>query len=601
MLQDLRRYSKAFLYIVVVAFVGTIVFTWGADLTSSKADKGIVGEVNGEDIKEQTYKRVIENFYQQMPQTGRDLSDEEVLQLRRTAWRELVAGVLYRQKIEDLGITLTDVELAENLKRWPPQIVQQYEGFQNEQGGFDYQKYLSSMMDPRYAPVWIQIESMHRNELTNQKLQELVWLGAHVTGEDVKQEFIDHNELMKFEYAVLFRDDFRDPEIVNDTSEVLEYYESHQNRYLKSAEAQVKYVEFRKTPTASDSVAAREQAERIYDEIKDGADFAQMAIDLSDDPSAQSGGDLGWFGVGAMVPAFEEAAFALADSGDVSEVIETEFGWHVIMKTGEREKDGQKEVRASHILSKFKPSGQTLTDLQVTAQAFIEIVEESSFEEAAQDMSLEIGHSGGFTEGGYAGTLGESTRANEFAFSAEVGEVSRIIEEPERFLVLQLESRTPAGIPSFEKSYGRADMDLTQKKLSDRSLAKAQEIHDLVVAGTSLESAASQAGAEYYVTPLISRRDKARKVGNDPSFLGTAFSLTEEEPLSKPIVTSRGAAVIRLLERQAPNLELFSAEQDSIHQSMLGNRRQELNQEWFSNLQEQSEVKNFLHDVFDMY
>lgn len=602
MLQNFRRFSKAFLYIVIAAFVGTIIFAWGADITSSKAQKGIVGEVNGQEIMWQTYERAIDNYFRQISQsTQRELTQEEILEIRNRAWSELVTNTIYDQLIDRLGLTLTDVELAEHLKIWPPSIVQQYEEFQNEQGGFDYQKYLESMQDPRFSQFWLQVEAYQRYELRTMKLQELAWLGARVTGEDVKQEFIDNNELIKVEYAVLFRDQVNNPEILNDTSEVLEYYNAHKDRYFRPAEAHLKYIELSKVPTVNDSLGVYEQAKSIYDEIIDGADFAQLATDLSEDVSAQSGGDLGWFGEGMMVDPFEEAVFALADSGDVSEPVETEFGWHVIMKTGERETEGKKEIRASHILVKFKPSGQTISDLNNIAQMFYDLAQESGFAEAAKELQLEVQQSAGFVKGIYSGALGESPRTNDFAFSAQVGEISRIIEEPERFVIVQLDEVVPEGIPSFDKSYGRADVDLKQKKLSARVLAKAQEIHDLVASGGTMEDAAAQVGAEYHVSPMISRRDKTMKVGNDPNFLGTAFRLSLEEPLSKAIITSRGAAVVRLLERQAPNLELFTMEQDSLYQAMLGDFRQKEFQEWFAHLQEKNVVKDFRYEVFDMY
>lgn len=74
-------------------------------------------------------------------------------------------------------------------------------------------------------------------------------------------------------------------------------------------------------------------ANALKSQLNDGADFATLAQQNSDCPSGRSGGDLGAFGRGQMVPAFEQTAFGL-DVGSTSDVIETDFGYHIIHRTG---------------------------------------------------------------------------------------------------------------------------------------------------------------------------------------------------------------------------------------------------------------------------
>ncbi len=80
----------------------------------------------------------------------------------------------------------------------------------------------------------------------------------------------------------------------------------------------------------------RAEAERVLAEAVAGADFAELAREHSTGPSGPSGGDLGWFGRGQMVAPFEEAAFALA-VGEISGIVETEFGYHIILVTDRQE------------------------------------------------------------------------------------------------------------------------------------------------------------------------------------------------------------------------------------------------------------------------
>jgi peptidyl-prolyl cis-trans isomerase C len=84
--------------------------------------------------------------------------------------------------------------------------------------------------------------------------------------------------------------------------------------------------------SADDKKKAREKAEKLHKELAGGADFAALAKGNSTCPSSQQGGDLGFFGKGQMVPAFEKAAFALTP-GEISPVVETQFGYHIIKVT----------------------------------------------------------------------------------------------------------------------------------------------------------------------------------------------------------------------------------------------------------------------------
>ncbi|MDD3822616.1 MAG: peptidylprolyl isomerase [Sphaerochaetaceae bacterium] len=82
-------------------------------------------------------------------------------------------------------------------------------------------------------------------------------------------------------------------------------------------------------------VKERKLAEELLKRVKGGANFAALARDFSTCPSKSKGGDLGWFGEGAMVPAFEQAVRRMS-VGSVSQVVPTQFGFHIIKKTGER-------------------------------------------------------------------------------------------------------------------------------------------------------------------------------------------------------------------------------------------------------------------------
>lgn len=82
-------------------------------------------------------------------------------------------------------------------------------------------------------------------------------------------------------------------------------------------------------------VKDRGQAQQIWQRVKQGANFESLAREFSTCPSKSQGGDLGWFGPGKMVPAFESAVKKLG-LGSISDVVSTQFGYHIIKVTGKR-------------------------------------------------------------------------------------------------------------------------------------------------------------------------------------------------------------------------------------------------------------------------
>ncbi|HFD12655.1 MAG TPA: hypothetical protein ENJ32_09330 [Crenotrichaceae bacterium] len=81
---------------------------------------------------------------------------------------------------------------------------------------------------------------------------------------------------------------------------------------------------------------ARKIATKVYEKAKQGKDFAELAVEYSEDSSSAKGGDLGWVKKGQMIKPFESAAFNLQKSGDVSEVIKTRYGYHIIKLLGKK-------------------------------------------------------------------------------------------------------------------------------------------------------------------------------------------------------------------------------------------------------------------------
>ena len=95
-------------------------------------------------------------------------------------------------------------------------------------------------------------------------------------------------------------------------------------------------------------VETEADAVEIFDLLKSGVDFSELAQQKSTGPSGSNGGQLGWFGLGQMVPEFE-AAMASADEGEVTEPFRSEFGWHILEVKGRRDKDFSSQVQRNQV------------------------------------------------------------------------------------------------------------------------------------------------------------------------------------------------------------------------------------------------------------
>lgn len=162
-------------------------------------------------------------------------------------------------------------------------------------------------------------------------------------------------------------------------------------------------------------VETEDEAKKIYDEIQNGKEFSQAAMEYSSCPSGLNGGDLGFFGKGVMVKPFEDAAFSL-EIGKVSQPVKTDFGWHLILVN-----DIQKvtEVRASHILVSSESQAKEIYENIKSGK--------EEFSQAAKEYSSCPSKQ----RGGDLGFFGRGKMVKPFedaAFSLKKGELSQPVQ-----------------------------------------------------------------------------------------------------------------------------------------------------------------------------
>ncbi len=155
---------------------------------------------------------------------------------------------------------------------------------------------------------------------------------------DANRKRFEKPEQVRVEFVVLSQDKLMAQVAVSD-DEVKSYYQAHGDRYKQPEERRASHILImaNKDAPAAEDKAARAKVEEVLAQVrKNPSDFAKLATQYSQDPgSAARGGDLDWFGRGLMVPPFEQAAYALKEN-EISAVVRSDFGYHIIKLTGVR-------------------------------------------------------------------------------------------------------------------------------------------------------------------------------------------------------------------------------------------------------------------------
>ncbi|MDD4224582.1 MAG: peptidylprolyl isomerase [Candidatus Cloacimonetes bacterium] len=216
-------------------------------------------------------------------------------------------------------------------------------------------------------------------------------------------------------------------------------------------------------PSPASEAAKLAEMREIRERLNQGADFAALAAEVSDCPSKERGGDLGFFSRGMMVKPFEEAAFEL-NVGEISEIVRTEFGFHLIKVEEKRDT----EVRARHILKILSP---TLQD-SLAARQLLESARESfnagesTFGELAELYSDDQETS---ANGGIMGELSAEEFPELYApqiLATPVGEMTPVLENEGMLLLFARLEESPPRLFSYEEVKPSLENYLYQEKFN---------------------------------------------------------------------------------------------------------------------------------------
>jgi peptidyl-prolyl cis-trans isomerase D len=295
--------------------------------------------------------------------------------------------------------------------------------------------------------------------------------------------------------------------------------------------------------------AARQKAEDLLKQLRAGADFAQLARDNSDDPSAARGGDLGWFSEGRMVEPFETAVFEKSEAGLVNRVVETNYGYHLINIT---EPKTNQVYKVARVQTDLAPGDQTRNEAYRKAELFAaESENESDFERLAKEQSLNVQEARGIGQNDRrVNTLFNARQLVMWLFDDETdeGEVSRVFELDDQYVVAVLTGKSPKGTATVA--------DVREELITQvKNEKKAKMINDkLASLNGSLEEIAQKYGADanvYTASDVKPGAFNLPSVGYAPEVVGAAFGL-KEGSRSQPIEAQQGVVIVETVNITEP-------------------------------------------------
>ncbi|PAP77896.1 hypothetical protein BSZ37_16335 [Rubrivirga marina] len=336
---------------------------------------------------------------------------------------------------------------------------------------------------------------------------------------------------------------------------------------------------------------SEDQARQVREQINSGdLSFAAAARQFSTDRSnSAQGGDLGWFGEGRMVEAFEQAAFA-APEGQVIGPVQSPFGVHLILV----EDRATSEVQLVQIERPVEADfGRVLGEAEDFA-AFIEL-EDRDFAEEAQERG--IAPTPVEVQDSQAQVPGLELGRDFFRFlrRADEGQVSEPFDAGGSFIVARLVERREAGPAPFEEVRGQVETEVLTERKKEVQTAALQNALD---GASSLGAIAAAAGTDVEtVSDLSMVQGTIPNYGVEPRAVGAAFGLQPGQR-SGVIAGDQAAFVVRTTSLTGATDGEFTADaRTSIREQLLQQKRSRVLQAWLQGLRDEAEVDDFRNDL----
>lgn len=600
MLSTMREKTRVIMLVLAVAFVGWLVFDVGMGGTGQPTSQDI-GSVNGRPISfaawNEAYRIASEEVRQQNP--GVVLTREEQRAVEDDAFNRLVMNELLREEYARRGVRVSDAEVADAVRRFPPNAILQAPDFQTD-GRFDptkYQRFLASNNE-QTRQFLLAMEAQWRTDLPRYKLFQEVTSDVYIPDTRLWQMWRDAHDSARVRLLVV-RPEFAvaDGSVRASDEEVRAYYDAHQEEFSRPARARLSFIAVIKLPAAVDSLAVQARARALRDSILRGASFDSIArTESADSASRDSSGSLGTFARGRMVPAFDRAVWS-QPIGQVGEPVATPFGVHLI-KVERRTADS---ARARHILLRWQRLGERLDTLEARADSLDRYAAEQNqpalLDTTAQWMGLVVNQGPPLIKDRpYMLGRFRVPDVGVWAFESSVGETSPVIETAGAYYVFRLDSLTAAGVPPFQQVENEARLAVLREKKRAAALQIARDIERRLTAGETVEQAVGERRIQVLTTPMFTRTSNVVALGTATPAIGAAFRLRVGE--QSGVLEASDAFVIMQLDRLVrADSAAWLAQKDQQRSGAITQVRQARVQQYLDGLRRAANIKDKREEV----
>jgi len=558
MLTWISENAKWVIYISIAGIAAGLLFM---DMSALQIDKRPpVGTVNGEKLSNDLFDMRLRQIQSQ--QSG--LSNEEAAHLREELFKSFVQQHLMQKIIANAKIKASVHEMSRDLRHDPPQGIDREPSFQTD-GVFDASKYEAWLSNPETynIPFMVEYENMLKTaKIPEKQLRVFIGAGVHPSSLEAKYRVLNRETKFELLNAQGKPDSFEDISVSQSSIDSL-FKAEPDSFYVAEDLAKVNYVALPISPSEKDVESTFEYAKMLLNQIRDGADFAEIARNSSEDPgSAAKGGELGDYTPhGKWVAEFDEVAFAL-DSGKISEPVRSQFGYHIIQSLGKRVENGEEQVKARHILLVINATSETIDSLEAILNEVKTAVDGGkSFEEAAKAQNLTLQNSNWFKRGGELSELGYVSGLSSYAFfnplrPKEDSKTSEILQNQKWIALFEKSANLAAGSRSAEFAKEQIEQSLKSKAKADAianylkaNIGKLSEI-------TVLDSDSKQILEKASIDSLtISFEGYLPGLGYANPEIYNALSTAKQGAWSGPYTSSQNAVLIKVLKKNVPSEE----------------------------------------------